>query len=96
MDGESALGGTGVAMLLTLGGFGIWALIDFVMILLDKFTDAEGNPLHRHGHQRRRGARAPDGGRMRVRDLVRGPEHQDPPEPAPANESADDRSDRVG
>ena len=34
---------TGVAQLLTLGGCGIWVLIDFIMILLSKFTDAQGN-----------------------------------------------------
>ncbi|MCZ0702478.1 TM2 domain-containing membrane protein YozV [Natronobacillus azotifigens] len=35
--------GTGILMLLTFGGFGIWALIDMIMIILGKFTDAEGN-----------------------------------------------------
>ena len=39
--------GTGILMLLTLGGFGIWALIDFVMIVLGKFTDKEGHALVR-------------------------------------------------
>ena len=39
--------GTGVAMLLTVGGCGIWALIDFIMILMDKFTDADGQPLQK-------------------------------------------------
>lgn len=34
--------GTGVVQLLTLGGLGIWALIDFVMILLGKFKDSTG------------------------------------------------------
>lgn len=34
--------GTGIVQLLTLGGLGIWALIDFVMILCGKFTDAQG------------------------------------------------------
>lgn len=34
---------TGVAQLITLGGCGIWVLIDFIMILLSKFTDAQGN-----------------------------------------------------
>lgn len=31
-----------VWMLLTLGGLGIWALIDFVRILTGTFTDGEG------------------------------------------------------
>lgn len=35
--------GTGVAMLLTLGGMGIWTLIDLIMIVLGKFEDADGN-----------------------------------------------------
>jgi hypothetical protein len=34
--------GTGIIQLLTLGGLGIWTLIDFIMILMSKFTDAEG------------------------------------------------------
>jgi TM2 domain-containing membrane protein YozV len=39
--------GTGVAMLFTVGGCGIWTLIDFIMILMDKFTDADGQPLQK-------------------------------------------------
>jgi len=35
----------GVVQLLTLGGCGIWALIDFIMILIGNFQDAEGNTL---------------------------------------------------
>ena len=34
--------GSGVGMLLTLGGLGIWTLIDFIMILVGKFTDKDG------------------------------------------------------
>jgi TM2 domain-containing membrane protein YozV len=37
--------GTGVLQLVTFGGLGIWALIDMIMIILQKFTDSEGNTL---------------------------------------------------
>lgn len=39
--------GTGILMLLTFGGFGIWTLIDFVMILVGSFKDKNGLPLRR-------------------------------------------------
>ncbi|GAB7088961.1 TM2 domain-containing protein [Marinifilum fragile] len=34
--------GTGILMLLTLGGFGIWTLIDFIIIAVGSFKDKEG------------------------------------------------------
>jgi TM2 domain-containing membrane protein YozV len=37
--------GLGIAKLLTLGGCGIWSLIDFIMLLLNKIPDAQGQPL---------------------------------------------------
>lgn len=37
--------GTGVVQLLTLGGCGIWAFIDLIMILIGNFTDAEGKSV---------------------------------------------------
>jgi TM2 domain-containing membrane protein YozV len=37
--------GTGVAQLLTLGGCGLWALYDLVMIATGQFKDASGQPL---------------------------------------------------
>jgi|GEM_PF-1273075 len=37
--------GLGILKLLTVGGCGIWALIDFIMIALGKMTDADGNEL---------------------------------------------------
>ena len=39
--------GTGILMLLTLGGFGIWSLIDLVMIIVGSFKDSDGLPLQR-------------------------------------------------
>lgn len=37
--------GTGILQILTLGGLGIWALIDFIMIIVGAFKDKEGNKL---------------------------------------------------
>ena len=39
--------GLGIAKLLTLGGCGIWALIDFILILIGKMKDAQGNELEK-------------------------------------------------
>ena len=38
----SPVGRTGIVQILTLGGLGIWVLIDFIMIIVGKFTDKEG------------------------------------------------------
>tara|TARA_B110000240_G_scaffold191825_1_gene234995 strand:+ start:1310 stop:1609 length:300 start_codon:yes stop_codon:yes gene_type:complete len=35
--------GIGIVQLLTLGGCGIWILIDLIMIITGKFKDSEGN-----------------------------------------------------
>lgn len=40
--------GTGILMLVTLGGFGIWTLIDFVMIAIGSFKDKQGRPVKQH------------------------------------------------
>ena len=37
--------GLGIGKLLTFGGCGIWALIDFILIAMRKVTDSQGNPL---------------------------------------------------
>lgn len=37
--------GTGILELITLGGFGIWALIDLIFIICSKFTDSNGKYL---------------------------------------------------
>tara|TARA_Y100000589_G_C27052029_1_gene587718 strand:- start:148 stop:384 length:237 start_codon:yes stop_codon:yes gene_type:complete len=37
--------GIGVAQLLTLGGCGIWALIDFILILMGSYKDKDGRPV---------------------------------------------------
>ncbi len=37
--------GLGIAQLLTCGGCGIWALVDFIMILTGSVKDSEGRDL---------------------------------------------------
>ena len=39
--------GLGVLKLVTFGGLGLWALIDFILILIGKMKDADGNELAR-------------------------------------------------
>lgn len=34
--------GTGILMIITLGGFGIWSLIDFIVIVIGNFRDSNG------------------------------------------------------
>ena len=34
--------GSGIAMLFTVGGLGIWALVDFIMAVSGKMKDKEG------------------------------------------------------
>ena len=34
--------GTGILMLLTLGGLGIWQLVDLIVIAVQKFKDSKG------------------------------------------------------
>ena len=41
--------GLGVLKLITCGGFGIWWLVDLILIALNKMTDAQGNPLVEEG-----------------------------------------------
>ena len=36
---------TAVLMIITLGGFGVWALIDLIFILCGAFRDKEGKAL---------------------------------------------------
>jgi TM2 domain/GYF domain 2 len=37
--------GLGIAKLITLGGCGVWALIDFILIVMRKMPDSTGRPL---------------------------------------------------
>ncbi len=39
--------GTGILMLLTLGGLGVWWMSDLILIGRGKFTDKKGRPLRR-------------------------------------------------
>lgn len=36
---------TAILQIVTLGGLGIWSLIDFVMIIIGKFTDSQDRAL---------------------------------------------------
>ncbi len=37
--------GTGIVQLLKLGGLGIWALVDFIMVVTGNFKDGRGLPI---------------------------------------------------
>jgi TM2 domain-containing membrane protein YozV len=37
--------GTAILQLLTLGGLGIWAMVDVIMVIVGAFTDDEGNKI---------------------------------------------------
>ena len=40
--------GTGILMILTFGGFGIWAIIDLILIATNSFTDIDGLHLNKN------------------------------------------------
>ena len=37
--------GTGILQLITVGGCGIWTIIDLIMIISGKFKDKDGNEI---------------------------------------------------
>ena len=39
--------GLGIAKLLTFGGCGVWWLVDLILLVMGKMTDADGQPLQR-------------------------------------------------
>ena len=39
--------GTALLYIITLGGLGIWAIVDFILIVVGNFKDKEGKPVRR-------------------------------------------------
>lgn len=37
--------GTGILMIITLGGLGIWTFIDFIIIVMGRFKDSNGTVI---------------------------------------------------
>ncbi|MFD3688061.1 TM2 domain-containing protein [Nocardiopsis sp. NPDC058631] len=37
--------GTGILMLITCGGVGVWAIIDLIMVIMGNFKDSDGLPI---------------------------------------------------
>ncbi|GAB3255346.1 TM2 domain-containing protein [Chitinimonas naiadis] len=37
---------TGIAMLFTFGGLGVWSVVDLLIILFNEFKDLEGRKVH--------------------------------------------------
>jgi TM2 domain-containing membrane protein YozV len=37
--------GTAILEIVTFGGFGIWVLVDFILIIAGEFTDKQGNKI---------------------------------------------------
>lgn len=38
--------GTGILMLLSAGGLGIWVIVDLILIVMGRFTDGDGKPIY--------------------------------------------------
>lgn len=45
--------GTGILKLITFGGFGIWALVDLILVLANKTRDKQGLPLEGYDRHKR-------------------------------------------
>ncbi len=45
--------GTGIAKLLTFGGFGVWVIIDLVLIMSGSMTDSSGRPMREYARYKK-------------------------------------------
>lgn len=81
---------SGVLMLLTGGGFGIWWIYDFIILLLGRFKDSEGRVL---GPPKMEYHQLPEP--KMVRQQLPAPQEPEEPELAPLKEPDFDLDDEV-
>ena len=86
--------GTGILMIITVGGFGIWATIDLILILVGAFTDIDGRPVRQWMDESQ--PRAAHGVRLSTPSTRRSPQSQSEGEPSVGSAGRSMRRSRAG